>query len=251
MAVLDQNNSNDPNFYDLSFMYTLQCDIVCPFCMYNSGPDLKDTLDLAALKNWLAVVPMDRIASFGLYGGEPGIDLEGFGKCLDIALEFASNKPCFVITNGTWSTDQHRTDAFIDFCVKYHLFLVVSGTPFHRKHQNRRVLEILKEFYPDAIRLKPLEENYHPMGRLEGRMKNYHCTEKCKTWNRALRIAVKPDGNILFQNCDGCYPIVGSLADDFSVIDRNVQELRNKGLTVCLTAPQKNVKISLALEYRK
>ena len=73
--ILDQPNSDDARMYDLSFMYTTRCDLTCAFCMYNSGPETDDAIDLEKLRSWLATVDMNRIASFGAYGGEVGVAL--------------------------------------------------------------------------------------------------------------------------------------------------------------------------------
>src|ERR1035441_6533709 len=154
MAVLDQPNSDNPRFYDLSFMYTKRCDIECPFCMYNSGPDVHDSMDLIALERWLSTVNPNLIARFGVYGGEPGVDLRGFGACIEMADRIIGKRPHFVITNGTWSTDSDRLGIFLRWCLEHELFIVVSGTPFHRRHQNRTVLESLAQGAPDWIRLK-------------------------------------------------------------------------------------------------
>jgi hypothetical protein len=222
--------SNNPKMYDLSFMYTKRCDLTCPFCMYNSGPDVNDRLDLQALRNWLTTVDMSRIASFGAYGGEPAVDLWGWSRIFDMLPE---GKPRFVITNGTWSTDEERMKEFLTFCARYGLYVVVSGTAFHRRFQNRAVLEDLQRQQPEAIRLKPLEEKFYPMGRLEG-LTQFTCSVKCMSWEKALRIAVQPDGTVLFQNCDGVFPVVGSITEAFSVLDSQIQLLRADGFSfVC------------------
>ena len=170
---------------------------------------------------------MDHIASFGLYGGEVGVALTGFGACMDLATSFAE-KPRFVITNGSWSTDLARATEFIEFVSKHRCHVVVSGTPEHRKHQDRNVLESWKEEQPDSITLKPKEENFHAMGRLEGKMR-FSCSRKCMWWKKASRIAVQPDGTIIFQNCDGVYPVVGSLSEPFEVIKKRVSLMKARG----------------------
>ena len=223
---LNQPNSDDDTMFDLSFMYTKRCDLTCPFCMYSSSPDVNDALDLKALKDWLGTVDYDQIASFGVYGGEVGVDLKGFGACLDLVNHF--DKPQFLITNGTWSTDWDRTVEFLRFASAYRCHVVISGTPWHRRHQNRGLLLIIKAEQPDAFTLKPKEENFHAMGKLEGKMK-FSCSYKCMSWKKASRIAVQPDGTIIFQNCDGIYPVVGTLDDPFPMIAARVLEMRADG----------------------
>ena len=138
------------------------------------------------------------------------------------------DRPHFVITNGTWSTDIDKTMDFLAFCAKYDCHVVVSGTPWHRRHQNRSVLDAIKRDQPDAFTLKPKEENFHAMGRLDGKMK-FSCSRKCMSWNRALRIAVQPNGELIFQNCDGVYPVVGNIDEPFAKIDKRVTEMRKVG----------------------
>lgn len=233
MVVLNQRGSENPRNYDLSFMYTKRCDLACSFCMYRSGPAVQGTLDLAKLEHWLHTVDPERIASFGVYGGEPGIDLMGFGRCLVLAERIIGVRPRFVITNGTWSTDAARTERFLDWAGQHRLSIVVSGTPEHRKFQDRKVLENLAAQQPTAIRLKPEEENLHAMGRLEGKMP-FSCSMKCVSWDRALRIAVQPDGSVIYQNCDGVYPVVGTISETFTEIDSRVQLCRQDGFArVC------------------
>lgn len=233
VAVLNQLGSDDPSNYDLSFMFTKRCNLHCSFCMYNSGPDVTDALDLDKLETWLWTVDPNCIAFLGVYGGEPSEDPRGFGRCLVMAKRIIGPRPCFAISNGSWSTDLHKAGTFIEWCRQHQLFLVVSGTPEHRKFQDRAYLEYLKDENPGAIRLKPLEENFHAMGRLEGKMP-FSCSQKCMSWDRALRIAVQPDGSIIFQNCDGVYPVVGSIDEPFDITHRRVQRARREGFgSVC------------------
>ena len=219
-------SSDNKNNYDLSFMYTTRCDLSCSFCMYNSSPEVRDAIDLDKLKKWLDTVDMNRIASFGVYGGEVSVDYDGFSKCFDLVSHL--DRSHFVITNGTWSTDLQTTKEFLEFSTKYNCYIVVSGTPEHRRHQNRKVLEDLKTEYPEGINLKPKEEGFHAMGRLEGKMK-FSCSRKCIHWDRASRIAIQPNGEIIFQNCDGIYPVVGTLDDSFSKIDKRITNMKEHG----------------------
>jgi len=231
MVVLNQSNSDNPKMYDLSFMYTKRCNLSCSFCMYSSGPEVKGNLDLEKLRKWLDTISFELIASFGVYGGEVSIALEGYRAIMDMISKRAT-RPHFCITNGAWSTSVEETEKFLKFCSDYRMFIVISGTPEHRKYQNRAVLERLKKEQPDAIRLKPLEENFHAMGRLINL--NKPCTQKCFSWSRALRIAVQPSGEIYFQNCDGNYPVVGTIDEPFGVLHERIVLLRQQGfMKVC------------------
>jgi hypothetical protein len=198
--------------------------------MYSSSPSVNDALDLGKVEQWLATVDMRLIASFGIYGGEVSINLEKYEEILNL---LPPSKPRFCITNGTWSVEPSRALEFVQWCARHRLFVVISGTPEHRKHQNRALLETYASAYPNAIRLKPVEEQFHPMGRLEGAFP-VNCSVKCMWWQRALRIAVQPDGTVVFQNCDGMYPIVGTIDQSFSVLHRNIQHAREEGFdSVC------------------
>lgn len=231
MVVLNQSNSDNPLMYDLSFMYTKRCDLRCSFCMYNSGPEVTENIDLEKLREWLDTVYFGLIASFGVYGGEVSVALGGYRSIMDMVSERAT-RPHFCITNGAWSTSIEKTREFLNFCGDYRMFIVISGTPEHRKFQNREVIEMLKAEQPDAIRLKPPEENFHAMGRLINLKRP--CTQKCLSWNKALRIAVQPDGSIIFQNCDGNYPKVGNIAEPFAMLHERITRLRQQGfMEVC------------------
>ena len=227
MVQLDWKDSENPNMYDLSFIYSLKCNIDCSFCMYDCGPDRTDFIEIVLLREWLATVDMNKIASFGVYGGEPSILLDGYSECMDLVSHL--DKPHFVITNGSWSKDIEQCGKSLKFCGKYKMQIIVSGTPEHRRHQDRQILEALNKEFPDAFRLKPLEENYHAMGRMEGKMP-FSCTGKCMWWDKAIRIGVFPDGSVLFQSCDGKYPLpVGDITEPFSVIDQRIREMRQNG----------------------
>ena len=226
MVQLNQSNSDNPLMYDLCFMYSLKCDLTCSFCMYNCHPGIDEVLSLDKLSVWLKTVDTSKIASFGVYGGEPSILLHGYAKCMDLVNHL--DKPHFVITNGTWSKSLEKTKKFLEFCAKYKMHIVISGTPEHRAHQDRRIIEALAKEHPNAFRLKPKEENYHAMGRLKDKIP-FKCTQKCMWWKKAIRIAVLPDGCILLQNCDGIYPIVGNMSEPFRLIDNRIQRLRGNG----------------------
>lgn len=226
MVQLNQTNSNNPLMYDLGFIYSLKCNLTCSFCMYNCHPNIDKVLDLNKLFIWLKTININKIASFGIYGGEPSILLNGYAKCLDLVNHF--NKPYFIITNGTWSNSPERTKEFLEFCTKYKIFIVISGTPEHRAYQNRKVIEQLAKKYPNDFKIRSEKENYHAMGRLEGKMP-FSCTQKCMWWNKAIRIGILPDGYILFQNCDGIYPLIGNIGESFEVIDNRIQKLKANG----------------------
>ena len=60
------------NSLPLGFMVTLNCDLECPFCMYNSSPKVQDQMPFGALQNFISTIQPGRINSFGFYGGDSG-----------------------------------------------------------------------------------------------------------------------------------------------------------------------------------
>lgn len=226
MVQLNQNNSNNPLMYDLSFMYSLKCNLTCSFCMYNCHPNNDEVLDLDKLSSWIKTIDMNKIASFGIYGGEPSILLDGYAKCMDLVNHL--NRPHFIITNGTWSTSLVKTKEFLEFCKKYKMYIVISGTPEHRAYQDRKLLRYLSKKHPNTFKIKPETENFNAMGRLKNKIP-FNCSQKCMWWNKAIRIGILPDGYILFQNCDGIYPLIGNIDESFEVIDNRIQKLKANG----------------------
>ncbi len=71
------------------------------------------------------------------------------------------------------------------------------------------------------------------MGRLSNRSSS--CTFKCLKIpkNKPFRIALEPNGNIIFQNCDGIYPVIGNYKNSLKEIEKNIYKLiyrKHKGL---------------------
>lgn len=208
--------------YDLSFMYTRRCDLMCPFCMYSSSPEVNDALDLNLLQAFLGTVNFSMIRSCGLYGGEPAVEIVGFGR---VAEMLPLDVPKFVITNGAWSQSDWRTFEFLTWVVRYDLRVFVSGTVFHRKHQDRKRLEALEK--RGWLTLKKPDENFLPMGKLEGRP--VQCTRKCAWADAPLRIAVTPDAKLIYQSCDGIYPTIGNIEEGFSALHDKIMTMRDAG----------------------
>lgn len=200
---------------DLSFIPSLECNIECPFCMYNAGPTNTDQLDFEKTKTFTKNINWNLINSIGFYGGEPSINMPLYQKFIDLIPSHISK---FTISNGTWSNSLDETTNFFEFLMVNNLYLVISGTPYHKKHQNLMTLQILKNEFPDHIRLKD-DDKIHPMGRAS--KIDWTCTKKCQTFDIPIRLGLFPNGNILFQNCDGVYPVVQTYLDSFSnIIER-------------------------------
>lgn len=213
--------------FDLSFMYSKQCDLSCTFCMYSSGPEVNDRLDLKQLHSWMKTVRWGFINGIGIYGGEPSLFLKENSIILD---HTNSSVPRFTITNGTWSKDPVSTAAFMLWALKYTVQVFVSGTDQHRAFQNPEMLRYLSESYPTLVRLKAPDTKILPMGRLIG--EEVKCSLKCMIPRviAPTRIAVQPDGTIIYQSCDGVYPVIGSwYQDSFDDIAKKVDKYTQLG----------------------
>ena len=210
VAINNIHNDNKINI-DFSFIPSLECDIECPFCMYDAGPDKTEILDINTTRSFLKSIDWGMINSCGLYGGEPSINLPLYKEFYDL---IPVNTPKFMITNGSWSTDTQACLDFLKFMDDNPCHLVVSGTPYHKIFQNKMVLKEMKKGCPDGIRLKG-DDIIHPMGRAS--KKNWTCNYKCQRFNVPIRLGLFPNGDILFQNCDGVYPVVQTYHETFDI----------------------------------
>lgn len=189
---------------DLSMIPSLRCNITCSFCMYDCGPTSKERLDLDDTRAFLATVDWSKVAGCGFYGGEPSIEIPWYDKFVQL---LPSDVDRFVITNGYWTASTHRVrDRFLNWCMDRRLHLVISGTPEHQKAQHAGVMGVLAKF--EGVTAKG-DDVIHPMGR--ARTDTWTCTKKCIWHKAAFRLGIFPTGDILLQNCDGVYPVVGHI----------------------------------------
>ena len=188
--------------FDISFMPSHKCDLHCPFCMYDCGPDKDDLLDVDAALAWVEKFPYP-INSFGIYGGEPTLFLGLVGRLL----MHLPKAPRWMITNGAWSQYENRTLDVVAFAELHDLKVIVSGNPVQMNYQSRWRLNRLSSRFelkePDGM---------IPMGRQPGEVK---CTQVCMNRDQPARICVRPDGSIMWQSCDGGYPIIGTIHEPF------------------------------------
>jgi hypothetical protein len=198
------------HLYDISFIVSFRCDLACTFCMYSSGPDVAGELDPALAQRFIDTIDLDCVNAFGLYGGEPAL----FIPQNTAILRMLPEKPRFVISNGTWSQSVERTQEFMDWADEWGLRVFVSSTAQHRRAQDRAVLLALVA--AGRIVLKPAEPSFIPMGRLA--RPDAQCTRLCDHDDKPTRIALQPDGTVMFQNCDGDYPAIGTAAEGFPVV---------------------------------
>ena len=197
---------------DFSFMPSLQCDLSCGHCMYNSSPTNLAVLDFDDTKTFVATIDWNYINSCGFYGGELGINIPMYERFMALV---PRDVPKFTITDGTWSRTPGRTRKFVEFAERNDLQVFVSTTKYHTPFQNAgRLAEICEEY--DRFTSKDGEEELIPMGRLA--TKDWSCGFRCMEDRGPVRFALQPGGTIIFQSCDGVYPVVGTVDQTFSHI---------------------------------
>lgn len=214
-----EESKKDLNHIDFSFIPSLKCNLFCSFCMYNSSPSNKRTLPRRIYKPFIEKIEWSLIRNIGLYGGEPFISLDLYQEILDLLPRKISK---FIVTNGTWSRKQKDTEKFLSFCKKNNLKIFVSSMKEQILFQNRALLESLKE--KKILHLKK-EDKLIPMGRAKNKI-NKKCTFKCLWHKQPIRLALLPTGDILFQNCDGEYPIVGNYKVPFKELYSRAKSFR-------------------------
>ena len=209
---------------DLSFICSRYCNLKCSFCMYNGGPDNNSSVDFAKLKFFISTIDKTMINSFGLYGGEIEQLRSDYDQLLQL-LDPSIHRWAF--SNGNWSVSKMRTYNFLAWCLDNKIGpIIISGTPEHRAYQDRKVLSRLQKDYPNFIRLKNDDERFYPMGRLAGQ--DLPCTQRCITDKRPIRMAYTPENEVIFQTCDGVYPILGQATEGFrNLVDKIPEAIKN------------------------
>ena len=198
-----------PGSIDLSFMPSLQCDLACGHCMYNSSPTNLAELDFEATERFVGTIDWSAINSCGFYGGEPGINIPMYERFMGLVPE---GVPKFTITDGTWSRTIGRTRKFVAFADRNDLQVFISSTEYHRPHQNMgRMTDVC--LVNSRFTIKDGDGERIPMGRLA--TEKWSCGFRCMRWEGPVRFALQPGGTIIFQSCDGVYPVVGTIAGSF------------------------------------
>ncbi|MFW9871730.1 MAG: radical SAM protein [Candidatus Thorarchaeota archaeon] len=215
--------------FDLSFIPSYKCNLNCWFCMYDCGPDKIESLDINNAKYFIDNLDLSKIHMFGFYGGEVSVDKELYQKFIDLTPE---NIPRFTITNGSWSSDKDEAKKFLKFIYKNKLDTKISNTKEHRNFQDREFLNVLIKYTKPYLKMY-IKENDDtksrllPMGRLSRRP--FSCSKKCTQVDGDLyRIAMEPNGNIIFQNCDGVYPVVGNYKNTLEEIEERIYNIIEK-----------------------
>lgn len=208
-------NPTRSDLIDLSIIPSYFCNLKCPFCMYSCSSEYKgEIIDLEKLIKFTFTIDWNKINSIGLYGGEISLYIP---VCNSILNMFPESIPKFCITNGTWSRSEEKTERFISFCKQRNIKIVVSSTYEHRRFQNHDVIAQLWKNGDIIWKRDDTLDKMNPMGRLWE--DNWTCEFKCKNINKPKRFAICPDGNIIFQSCDGCFPVVSDYTKNFNSLE--------------------------------
>lgn len=232
------NKKIDLERVDFSFVPSLRCNLKCSFCSYSAGPANELRLDVDQARRFIGTVDWNRISSWGFYGGEVSIETALYQKFIDLVPETV---PKFTITNGAWSTDPGRADDFFRFVDANRLFVVVSGTEEHKRHQDPELMAMLDGVA--GIHLKG-DDEIHPMGRSARRP--WSCSYKCLTHPQPIRLGMFPGGHIFLQNCDGVYPFVGGHRSKFRDVFARAVSIRRFG---CRPGQARNINDILGRRY--
>lgn len=202
---------------DFSIIGSLKCNLKCSFCMYDAGPQNGKELDDNMLVDFLETVDWSTVNSVGFYGGEISINTELWGHYIDAVNDaikrgmnrrkWKGHKWC--ITNGSWSERHPSFYSFINFANGHDLRVYISTTEEHKDHQDLNKIKLLVasgdrfKFKKDDLKGKLL-----PMGRNKKEL--WTCSKRCLRLERH-RIAILPNGDVIYQKCDGVYPVIANI----------------------------------------
>ena len=202
---------------DLSIMPWLKCDLECPHCQYSAGPDNGGVLHPGELYKFLHSVDWNDINSIGFYGGEMFLDIRGFGQYIEIVTKSQEHKgikkhkfkPMWVISNGTFSTAQSHLSNVVTFVHMHKLKVFNSTTPYHKEHQHPRIKHLTKISDNFSFKKDDTQSRLLPMGR--NATEDWYCTRRCQRQEATERLAVTPSGDVIYQKCNGVYPVIASI----------------------------------------
>lgn len=202
---------------DLSIMPWLECDLQCPHCQYDAGPEHDEHLDRMELIKFLQTVDWADINSIGFYGGEVFLDLNTFGRYVAIVKSAQLNagikktklKPMWCISNGTFSKSASHFANVITFVHLHNLRVYISTTSYHKEDQHKRIRNLTKASDNFRFKKDDTKSRLLPMGR--NYVEDWYCTRRCQRLE-IDRLAIKPNGDVLYQKCDGIYPVVGNIS---------------------------------------
>lgn len=195
------------NKIDLSFILSYKCNLECSFCMYNCSKKEKDFIDFDILIKFIKTIDFNIVNLIGYFGGEVSIMINEYEYLSSL---LPKNFPKFCITNGAWSLNENHTKNFLKFISNDNFkYVKISCTKEHKKFQNENVIKkVIKENCLFYIKTDDLKRKLNPMGKLN--YKKNDCTKICKK-NETKRYTILPNGDIIFQLCDGKNPIIGNI----------------------------------------
>lgn len=231
---------------DLSFIASLKCNLKCPHCQYDASPNQKEWMDYDRLRDFMktAIGHWEVFNSFGFYGGEITTNIKQWSKYIRlinlIQKEYVygprryqkNKKPVWMITNGSWSTSDATFHQMVNFAYQNELQVYISTTPYHKPHQDIRRLEVLVK-YADNFhfkaddtkkRLLPMGRNYTP---------DWYCTRRCEREEATERLAIMPNLDVIYQKCDGIYPVVANVSPPSVTWTGMMFTMHNRIPTIC------------------
>ncbi len=205
---------------DLSIMPWLECDLECPHCQYSAGPDKEERLYQPMLARFLRTIDWDIINSIGFYGGEVFMNPGLFSSYIELVtrvqkyhgIKKAKLKPMWCISNGTFTKATSTHYNTVVFAHKHNLTVHVSTTPYHKEHQDEgRARSLIAGSQAFRFKRDDTKKRLLPMGR--NYTSDWYCTRRCQRLER-LRLAIKPNGDVIYQKCDGIYPVVANIGNE-------------------------------------
>lgn len=190
--------------------------------MYDCSDKKTEMININNLRRFISTIHWNKINSIGLYGGEIS---QYISTCDEILNMIPKSIPKFCITNGSWTgADNYLGIRFLYFCKTHDIKIVISSTSEHKKFQDQDVIKKLIEYDNVILKEDDTLNKMNPMGRLK--KDDWSCGFKCKNINKPKRFAICPNGDTIFQNCDGVYPIVSNYMKDFDSLEIKCERLK-------------------------
>lgn len=205
---------------DLSIIPWLECDLECPHCQYSAGPNKKEKLYQPMLARFLISIDWNTINSIGFYGGEVFLNPSMFGSYIQLVEQAQKHcgikktkfKPMWCISNGTFTKATSTHYNTVVFTHKHNLTVHISTTPHHKKNQHEgRARSLITGSQAFRFKKDDTKKRLLPMGR--NYTSDWYCTRRCQRLER-LRLAIKPCGDVIYQKCDGVYPVIANIGND-------------------------------------
>ena len=101
-----ENSVQEMKFLEnIGMMITYQCEVACPHCIVEAGPERSEKVSPSEARDWLrqaAAYKSGEIKGVSLTGGEPFYDVESFREIM----EFGDSAGLFMtaVTNAYWAT---------------------------------------------------------------------------------------------------------------------------------------------------